>query len=226
MEMIKNQWRMRRSEVSVTLAVMAAVYVMGMLLFGSVKAGDEQMRAVPVGTLLACVIGGIMHVLCGCFSMSCGFNLAVSMGITRKRFVSSYMFFSICELVGVVLVASAFCAGELFINRISFAGVSAGAQEVSFALPKEGELLLYAAVVLLGMLASEMILSALLMRFGSNVMWVMWIVPGVGVPMTARWICSLKLHVTAEGVAAVFACVCVILLLVSWRMLKRQQVTL
>lgn len=226
MEMIKNQWRMRRSEVSVTLAVMAAVYVIGMLLFGSVKAGDEQMRAVPMGTLLACSIGGIIHVLCSCFSMSCGFNLAVSMGITRKRFVSSYMFFSLCELVGAVFFALVLWAGELFINRISFAGVSAGAQEVSFALPHTGELLLYGAVVVFGMFASEMILSALLMRFGSNVMWVMWIVPGVGVPVSIRWICSLKLHVTAEGVAAVFAAVCVILLLVSWRMLKRQRVTL
>lgn len=226
MEMIKNQWRMRRSEVSVTLVVMAAVYVIGMLLFGSVKAGDEQMRAVPMGTLLACIIGGAMHMLCSCFSMACGFNLAVSMGITRKRFVSSYVLFSICELAGVVLVASVLCAGEQFINRISFAGVSAGAQEVSFALPKEGELLLYAAVVLLGMLASEMIVSALLMRFGNNAMWVMWIVPGVGVPIAARWIGSLKLHVTAKGVAAVFAAVCVLLLLVSWRMLKRQRVTL
>lgn len=226
MEMIKNQWRMRRSEVSGTLVVMAAVYVIGILLFGAVRAGDEQMRAVPMGTLLACTIGGIMQVLCSCFSMACGFNLAVSMGITRKRFVPSYMFFSLCELVGAVLFALALWAGELLINRIFFTRVSARAQEVSFVLPHTGELLLYGVVVVFGMLASEMILSALLMRFGSNVMLIMWIVPGVGVPVTARWIDSLKLHVTAEGVAAVFAAVCVILLLASWRMLKRQQVTL
>lgn len=235
--MLINQWRTRKKETGIYLILMSGIYLLGLLLFGAVSSdGNDTESIVPLGTILSLSIICIIHLIGCSMTMIGGFNLAVSMGITRRKYVLGFGLFSALELLGFCLTAMVFFFIEKAICTSGIYGTSAQMQAENFIL--EGSK--YLPLGIAGILALELLTTALYLRFGGKVFAAIWLLVIAG-PLLARWMDGLGLldKMTVDlvnniagfyagiGTPAVWLLTVpaeALLAAAAWNMLRRQQV--
>lgn len=173
METIKRQWNMRwvYGETQSVLICLGAVFFLGMI---GTLIGIEffDVRNPPlVGTIGAFLIAGFGQFILAGFGFASEFNLAVSLGETRKKFVWSFQLFSLAEIVFILLSVFVFFSIEQFVY-----GMVTGAplwENGILELLKIGKPQYLAAGIVV-ILALEMLVQALMLRFGVKAFWVIW----------------------------------------------------
>lgn len=237
MEIWRRQWMLRSGEFFVCLMVQFVFYVIGMLLFWAMEPQSEALlTGIPMGSVLGYGAALLLHAIYGIFSLPEKFNLAVSMGETRKRFMWGYLLFGLAELVGVQIAAGILQKVEIAIYGVLFGGTMIDGSPIA------GEVLAsHLFLIELGILAVEMLAGALMLRFSSRVLWgVMAVV--LGLPSAQRTLIARGLlpehilvvqaqtagkmdMVYAISWLAVYAAVWLLLLAAAWGLLRKQQVT-
>lgn len=224
--MLKNQWLRRRKAVYLLFFGMAAVFLLGAGVFSAVRAVNPQAQPFPMGTLLALIFLAAVHLFVCSFSIMQEFNLAVSMGVTRKSFVPGYMAFSLLELA---------CAGLFLLllflverRTVGLAAPGAFMTELFHVIARSPYILLAA----FGLLAAEMLSGALTLRFGFKIYWGFWLLGML--PLFLRWFGAEQfISQTAVFIQRLDPFIQItgglflefLIVLISWLLYRKQRVT-
>lgn len=215
--------------------VMAVSYVIGVGIgFVRMKMEHEIPYYIPIGVGITMVMIMIVQVIITVFTFAKSFNLAVSMGITRHEFLVGYQLFNLAELIiltvsfWVLYRLEGFFAGICFPEEPMIENMNYLFQ-IRMILP-----------ALLGLCCLEFFIEAVTMRFGTKAwwtLWAIWMALCLGVPKLIERGVKGILPEELQKVGSMFVtggpvlwsvcgvAVLVILVLVAWRMLVKQQVT-
>ena len=99
------QCKTRKMEVLQFLAVAFGSYVFGIIVMMIIRANTmEENECVTLGMLIAMAALVFVHFFGIIFSFVGEFNMAISMGATRRAYVGSYALFNMAELAGLELL--------------------------------------------------------------------------------------------------------------------------
>lgn len=164
--MLKNQYRRRWDEMLLIGLCTFIVYAITLVFCCVIDQGKtELIIRLPMGIFMGYIAGLIMHLIYCTYTTTSEFNLAVSMSVTRKKFLQSYLAFSVLELLGLfveVLVLG-------IIEKLIYGMVLDRATIIW--KPIYGMLFIYLVLINLGVIACETLLAACAMRYGWKVMW-------------------------------------------------------
>lgn len=237
MEILRRQWMRRREELLVCLVALAAGCSIGVLLFWRTESPAAVLRiGIPMGSIMGYGAALLVHLIYGIFSMPGEFNLAVTLGGTRRQFVQGSLLFGLAELVGAQIAAGILQKLEIVIYGVLFAGIPITRSPIA------GESLAgYLLLLELGILAAEMLTGALLLRFGPRVLWVVmavvFVLPSVQQGLIDRGLLPEQTLLTQALIAGDlsivytiprlvgYTAVWLLLLAAAWALLRRQQVT-
>lgn len=239
--MIKKQLKRRQKEALLKFLILLGVYVfvvilmLGIEIYNREKQMVFQKQIIPAGSLFAGITGLFLYFLGESFYFFREFNLAVSMGQTRKKFVWCYEIVSILEVVVWIILLRGFVAIEeelyhwllpeavflvkgttIFQWKIIFAVLPlvASVQMLVQALVLRYGIKIYIGIWLLGMLLAytpQMMKSSLLVQKGIAL---------------AKWAEQIsKQFGEIIWIGMIFAAVC-ILGGIAWGFLRKQQVTI
>lgn len=169
--MIQKQLKRREKEIMIGFLILIGVYffVMGVVLVAGIY-GNRIYEVFMVGTLFAMGAGFSLQVFVSSFCFLREFNMAISMGQTRKRFVWCYELISVLEFLAITVLGRVFWAFE--------------EQVYHWVIPK-AHILFRAEVIfgwkqiimiVLGAVAVQMLLQALVLRYGIKVYWGVWFI--------------------------------------------------
>ncbi len=136
-----------------------------------------------IGTMLVQMFGMILLFFGGIFSVQSDFNLAVSMGKTRKYYVPSKYLMLVCETAVILIIMFVISRIEDILYPAIYPGAVCDLN-VGGIFGYPGIL----AGVLFGLPMIVLLFGALLMRFAAKffwVIWVLWMFLCMGVPRIA-----------------------------------------
>lgn len=233
MKYFLTQAKVRKIEFWQFVGIMTGVY----LVIGGIVDGVFLNHTEGEGTvLLAMLIVAFATVLVHFLAISLGFvgefNMALSMGATRRAYVGSYAVFNIAEIavLEVILVLYGYLEravlqmlqpqSEIAFDLISYLKVS-----YLLAMP-------FAMTIL------ELFFGAVILKYGMKVFWILWAFwMGFSAIMArlsdndlfAEKLSGLGLAaggaITVRGGVVFGTAVCILLAAASWKMLRKQRVT-
>ena len=89
------QCKVRKTELLQFLGITAVGYLIGLIVVFIVMNVAKENTCATAGTMLAVIVFALMHLWGISFSFIGDFNMAVSLGATRKSFVSGYVLFNL-----------------------------------------------------------------------------------------------------------------------------------
>ena len=175
--MIKKQLKRREKEALFKILILTGVYLfveilmLGIGIYNREKQTVFQEGLIPAGSLFAAIAELFLYFFGESFYFLREFNLAVSMGQTRKNFVWCYEVVSILEVVVLVGLLRGFVAIEEWLYH--------------WLLPEAVFLvngtMIFRWKIILGVLllaaAVQMLIQALLLRYGIKIyigIWFLW----------------------------------------------------
>ena len=222
------QCKTRRAEVMEFLAVALGGYVLGIIVMMVIRANTmEENECVTLGVLIAAIMLGFVHL----FGIG-EFNMALSMGATRKAYVGSYALFNMAELAGLELLLFVF-------GKIEFAimGVIYPQCDVILDLTQYFQWK-YLLAVIIGMTIVELFAGAVILRFGMKALWGIWAVwmfiMLVPVKLSENEMIAAKMHQIgmqigfgniAQYLFLLGVVVAAIMAVLAWKLLRKQRVT-
>lgn len=226
------QFHTRKKELLQFAGFAAGGYLFGYIIL-IIIGGAVAEEIIPfLGTILAIAAVLLIHFFGIMFSFVEEFNMAISMGATRKSYVMGYLLFTIAELGVLEVLIGVLAAIESGLLEMFYPGVYNSGIGWYF----QGKVLVAAAV---GLPVMEIFLAALILRFGMKAFWGIWICFIFSMALLSNLTQSEKAaklmqhfglladrQLTPEGLLT--ACVLLILLLAagSWGLLRRQRVTI
>ena len=169
--MLKKQLKRREKELIIGLFILIGVYflVMGVVLTMGIY-GNGLQEVFMAGTLFSMVLGLLLSSFIGPFSFLQEFNMAISMGQTRKRFVWHYELVSVLEFLAMAVLGKGFLVLEEQIYRWVM-------PEVRFLFRLDWIFeWKHVVIIILGVVAVHMLMQALVLRYGMKVYWGIWFV--------------------------------------------------
>lgn len=222
------QWEGQGKELSLILITMAVAFLLGNTVMRLLMHFDSDVTfSVPMGSGLALVFGLLVQMFIRIFEMMNQFNLAVSMGVTRKRLIPAMLVFSVAEMILVILLSAILCGLECVVMGISVAELWSG-------LAMNGVRIGWWILALVGIPVLEFWGGAMCLRFGMKFFWVIW---GLGVfssPIIKiffkilDWLenTAVLKRLTTDGAMGIVTMIWVILFVTAVCLLRRQRVTL
>ena len=226
------QCKSRKTELLQYLGIMSGAFVVGFIILLIVMGQTKENESATAGTMIAVVAMLFVHFFATIFSFVGEFNMAVSMGATRKNFVANYALFNMSEILllelGLVILGNLekFIVNRLFPNVV---------MEIDMTKFFDWKYLLAAIVVLT---VSEIFLGAVILRFGMKIFWVLWAIWMLAALLPLNISKNEKLSaelakigfmiggkITPAGIVTAVSLVCLILIAITWKILKRQRVT-
>jgi hypothetical protein len=233
--MIENfliQCKTRKMEVLQFLVAAFGGYVFGIIVMMIIRANTVEKECVTLGMLIGMIILVFMHFFGITFSFVGEFNMALSMGATRKSFVGSYALFNMVELAGLELLL--FVLGKIELALIS---VIYPQCEIILDITQYFQWK-YLLAVIVGMTVVELFLGAVILRFGMKAFWVVWAIwmflTLVPVKLSENEVMAAKMHQLGEQIGlenivqylfAAGVVAAVIMAVLGWNLLKKQRVT-
>ena len=238
LEKIKAVWKLGISELYFSLGVIIFCGVFGMVLMAVlVKFDATATRYVPLGSIMAVVLWLMFHVLFGIFSYGNLFNVALSLGCTRKDFIIGN---SLADWFNMLLAGAAIVIvnrlerglGSLVYPNLQYNGLT----------EKMPEFWIMIAVIILLPIV-KMLLGALVLKFQTKAfwgIWVLWMAVFLGIPglqsyaenhpdsLRAAFLQGMKEFMTHMSVSAWSAAIgifMVIAVIISVLLLRKQAVT-
>lgn len=237
MRVWKGHLYARLDEIMLMLGAELVFFAVGELMFTFVaKTQGLDGSVIPIGTLCALMAAVTIAVFMGIGVLPVHFNMAVSMGITRNRFIPVFLLVSFAENLAAAGVAFLFSFPETWVLRVVYAGVKLESFTGYVFQWK------YILTACLGLAALHVFFGMLLMRLGKiawTVLWLLWMACAVGGPGLARLaesmqetafgkLCAAVLDMvrgfTESGILAGIVIASVVMIAASWGMLYRQEV--
>lgn len=205
------------------------------LILTFVKDADDYAK---LGGFLALIVGMIVLVISGCLTVQNDFNLAISMGKTRKTIMPAmYVFLFMQTLVTFAAIYIVdFLEERLY--AVLYPGFPCEMDYTSFLHER-----LLVWPLFFGVPALVLFLGALVLKFGNNAFWFVWIFwwvifmiapkmmhaaterPDSGLGKIGRAILSLVGRMQANDVTLVSIVVAVAALAGSYALMRKQRVT-
>lgn len=234
--MIENfliQCKTRKMEVLQFLAVAFGSYVFGIIVMMIIRANTmEENECVTLGMLIAMIVLVFIHFFGITFSFVGEFNMALSMGATRKSFVGSYALFNMVELAGLELLLFVLGKIELALISVIYPQCEIILDVTQYFQWK------YLLAVIVGMTVVELFLGAVILRFGMKAFWVVWAIGMfltlVPAKLSENEVMAAKMHQLGEQIGlenivqylfAAGVVAAVIMAVLGWNFLKKQRVT-
>ena len=234
--MIENfliQCKTRKMEVLQFLAVAFGSYVFGIIVMMIIQANTmEENECVTLGMLIAMIVLVFIHFFGIIFSFVGEFNMALSMGATRKSFVGSYALFNMVELAGLELLLFVLGKIELALISVIYPQCEIILDVTQYFQWK------YLLAVIVGMTVVELFLGAVILRFGMKAFWVVWAIwmflTLVPAKLSENEVMAAKMHQLGEQIGlenivqylfAAGVVAAVIMAVLGWNFLKKQRVT-
>ncbi len=233
--MIENfliQCKTRKMEVLQFLVAAFGGYVFGIIVMMIIRANIVEKECVTLGMLIGMIILVFMHFFGITFSFVGEFNMALSMGATRKSFVGSYALFNMVELAGLELLLFVLGKIELALISVIYPQCEIILDVTQYFQWK------YLLAVIVGMTVVELFLGAVILRFGMKAFWVVWAIwmflTLVPVKLSENEVMAAKMHQLGEQIGlenivqylfAAGVVAAVIMAVLGWNFLKKQRVT-
>lgn len=233
--MIENfliQCKTRKMEVLQFLVAAFGGYVFGIIVMMIIRANTVEKECVTLGMLIGMIILVFMHFFGITFSFIGEFNMALSMGATRKSFVGSYALFNMVELAGLELLLFVLGKIELALISVIYPQCEIILDVTQYFQWK------YLLAVIVGMTVVELFLGAVILRFGMKAFWVVWAIwmflTLVPVKLSENKVMAAKMHQLGEQIGlenivqylfAAGVVAAVIMAVLGWNLLKKQRVT-
>lgn len=233
--MIENfliQCKTRKMEVLQFLVAAFGGYVFGIIVMMIIRANIVEKECVTLGMLIGMIILVFMHFFGITFSFIGEFNMALSMGATRKSFVGSYALFNMVELAGLELLLFVLGKIELALISVIYPQCEIILDVTQYFQWK------YLLAVIVGMTVVELFLGAVILRFGMKAFWVVWAIwmflTLVPVKLSENEVMAAKMHQLGEQIGlenivqylfAAGVVAAVIMAVLGWNFLKKQRVT-
>lgn len=207
-------------------------YVFGIIVMMIIRANTVEKECVTLGMLIGMIILVFMHFFGITFSFVGEFNMALSMGATRKSFVGSYALFNMVELAGLELLLFVLGKIELALISVIYPQCEIILDVTQYFQWK------YLLTVIVGMTVVELFLGAVILRFGMKAFWVVWAIwmflTLVPVKLSENEVMAAKMHQLGEQIGlenivqylfAAGVVAAVIMAVLGWNLLKKQRVT-
>lgn len=207
-------------------------YVFGIIVMMIIRANIVEKECVTLGMLIGMIILVFMHFFGITFSFVREFNMALSMGATRKSFVGSYALFNMVELAGLELLLFVLGKIELALISVIYPQCEIILDVTQYFQWK------YLLAVIVGMTVVELFLGAVILRFGMKAFWVVWAIwmflTLVPVKLSENEVMAAKMHQLGEQIGlenivqylfAAGVVAAVIMAVLGWNLLKKQRVT-
>lgn len=233
--MIENfliQCKTRKMEVLQFLVAAFGGYVFGIIVMMIIRANTVEKECVTLGMLIGMIILVFMHFFGITFSFVGEFNMALSMGATRKSFVGSYALFNMVELAGLELLLFVLGKIELALISVIYPQCEIILDVTQYFQWK------YLLAVIVGMTVVELFLGAVILRFGMKAFWVVWAIwmflTLVPAKLSENEVMAAKMHQLGEQIGlenivqylfAAGVVAAVIMAVLGWNFLKKQRVT-
>lgn len=225
--------KIEEKSVKALATALGISYLLG-LVIGCVQAKMASSYYIPVGTGMALVISLIFQAALTLSVFARNFNLAVSMGRTRREIIGGYWGLAMAELLALFPVFWILYGIERLLAGIFFPAQAVRGDIQMLLQPK---ILL---PVMAGIWCLELFVGAMTMKYGAKAwwgVWAVWMVSCVGLPnllmrgeqgmLPAGLQTAGRLFV--KGGPAVWitcgAAVMAVLVAAAWKILKKQQVT-
>ena len=160
------------------------------------------------------------------------FNMAISLGATRKSFVSGYVLFNLLEIAVLELEIVVFGVVEKLLLENAFPQAVMEIDLTNFFTWN------YLPGVLVVFTAVEMFFGAVILRYGMKVLWILWAVWMIIclVPMNiakneklSGELAKLGLFLggkfTPQGIVALVIALTIAVAAITWNILRKQRVT-
>lgn len=207
-------------------------YVFEIIVMMIIRANTVEKECVTLGMLIGMIILVFMHFFGITFSFIGEFNMALSMGATRKSFVGSYALFNMVELAGLELLLFVLGKIELALISVIYPQCEIILDVTQYFQWK------YLLAVIVGMTVVELFLGAVILRFGMKAFWVVWAIwmflTLVPVKLSENEVMAAKMHQLGEQIGlenivqylfAAGVVAAVIMAVLGWNLLKKQRVT-
>ena len=207
-------------------------YVFGIIVMMIIRANIVEKECVTLGMLIGMIILVFMHFFGITFSFVGEFNMALSMGATRKSFVGSYALFNMMELAGLELLLFVLGKIELALISVIYPQCEIILDVTQYFQWK------YLLAVIVGMPVVELFLGAVILRFGMKAFWVVWAIwmflTLVPAKLSENEVMAAKMHQLGEQIGlenivqylfAAGVVAAVIMAVLGWNFLKKQRVT-
>ena len=96
------QCKVRKAELLQFLGITAVGYLIGLIVVFIVMNVAKENTCATAGTMLAVIAFAFIHLFGKTLSFMGDFNMAISLGATRKSFVSGYVLFNLLEILWAV----------------------------------------------------------------------------------------------------------------------------
>lgn len=167
----KIEWKGWLQQVVITFGT--SFIGIGMVYLIMHMSGDDNYG--KLGTMIAIIIGVLMNVFSGIFSVQSDFNNAISMGKTRRTYVPAKY---LVTVVGTAMIVGTIWMVNLledFLYSISFPNAGC---EMDFNMVLNNPA--FCAGYIVGIPAIALLLGGLYMKFGTKFFWGLWAVWMIG----------------------------------------------
>ena len=226
------QCKVRKAELLQFLGITAVGYLIGLIVVFIVMNVAKDNTCATAGTMLAVTAFAFIHLFGITFSFIGDFNMAISLGETRKRFVAGYALFNLLEIAVLELEIVVFGVVEKFLLENAF---PQSVMEIDLTTFFSWKYLLGTMLILETV---ELFFGAIILKYGMKAFWVLWAVWMIGclVPINiekneklsgtlARLGILLGGKITSQGIAALVIAVTIIMVMITWKILRKQRVT-
>lgn len=114
------QCKVRKAELLQFLGITAVGYLIGLIVVFIVMNVAKENTCATAGTMLAVIAFAFIHLFGITLSFMGDFNMAISLGATRKSFVSGYVLFNLLEIAVLELEIVVFGVVEKFLLENAF----------------------------------------------------------------------------------------------------------
>ena len=219
------QCKVRKTELLQFLGITAVGYLIGLIVVFIVMNVAKENTCATAGTMLAFIAFAFMHLFGITFSFMGDFNMAISLGATRKSFVSGYVLFNLLEIAVLELEIVVFGVVEKFLLENAFPQAVMEIDLTNF----------FTWNYLSGVLV---VFTAVILRYGMKVLWILWAVWMIIclVPMNiakneklSGELAKLGLFLggkfTPQGIVALVIALTIVIAVITWNILRKQRVT-
>lgn len=179
---VKQTFQVGKGELLVFNLIALVGGVVGTVIWLSIMAtGEADGEYGTIGAIMALMLGMLVMTIAGIFSMQQDFNLAISLGKTRKQYVPArYLLIAVnCSLC--LIIALIIC----LIEETLYTAINPGAVcEISIQGFLTNPVTIFGFVFLIPMII--MLCGALYLRFGMKFFWVGWVFWMLGCTLLPR----------------------------------------
>lgn len=169
---LKNTFLLYSDGMGIISAIIGGAWLVGMIIVALILnfAKNLPNSYFNAGTVFALVIGGFYVLITDFMFFAINFNIAVSMGISRKRFLingSIVLFVQHLIYIALLFVLSKL---EMLLAALFYPNLD----RVKDIMNIDGIMLLQMVGGVLALIAVSIFIGALLQRFGKTAFWIMW----------------------------------------------------